>query len=276
MPSPNIDGANFVALLSGIGFDGNIRPELLIFSLIIFCITFSFFRVKNNLENKELVFIFLCILGFSLKFITNPSINHIGWIFILLAIYFLLLEDLLNKYRLEKLLFVSACIAMLIITLPVYFNSNYFNKYKNVDYIKPEFSTLFKIDSVLSNKLKSSSDFDNYNYCIISKQDDAIAIYNNNNITSKISNLSTNINHYIDINKILKLYSSCDYLLIDKDLLRNDEIDFIKLYLYNRDERLNRFISGYFHDFNKMQFIVKSSISSRKLIKSNDYFELYR
>lgn len=272
----DIQGSNFLALMLGIGFDSSFKPQLFLYIIILMGLILTAYK-NVKVSNKNIILLLLLsILGFSFKYLINQGINHIGWIFILIAIFYSAVPEVDKKV--VVLMYVIP--SLILLSVSAYgLKYNYFLKeYKYINYaIYPEFSKFFKIDERIWRKYKSIENYKSKNTCIVSKQDEFMSILSEKNITSNLPNLSTNINHYIDVNIALKNYTKCEIIIIDKEIYDFNTERFLIINAYNTSNiRLNNYINSYLIDVNKIRFFANKIIENRNLVDENLFFYIYK
>ena len=277
---PEITGANFLAIISGVGFSSGISVDYVLWSMLTITILFIiyFSNKLKEISNGDL-FLAICLVVFSIKFVSNPGINHVGPLFLLLYI----LTFNLNKknilpahlYLNGSLIFISSI--MLIGNIPVLMSSNFTKKYDIASYETSKISQFFYLDSGL--KLKGEQLIEltkEVKYCLISQQDDFYQIYTGKHLTGKMPNLSTNINYPIDLDYVKEGFVTCKYIVVDKELLSNDSEKYLIKSLYNRDKRLDQYISAYLYDRERLKYAIPLLTKNVKFINENKDFVLFK
>lgn len=276
---PDLLGANFTALVLGVGFGG-------IFSLsfaawIVFLISLIYSSKQINMLDKHAassIFVLSLIILLSVKFITNPSPNHIGFLFLLGGIY-VTTVPLRDKKIFTQLQFVYFAVSgFIIISGVTRINDQRFNFKADVQYTSPHFSNIFKMDKRLIENIDSGGILeyiDIGNVCVIAPNDDFLSIYFDKNITSSFPNFSTNINAPNDVRRALVASKQCSKLIVDKVYLSDAQERFVVSHMYNKSMGLNIVANGYFQNKNRMNQFVSKMIQNRKITGSTRSYSIY-
>ena len=275
IPSAHVNGANFIALLSGVGYDASPKPDsILVFSLLLYLF---FYFVYHSVNNKPILFILLLLGLFSVKYVTNTSINHFGPLFLYVFLVIYLLKK--ANYCTEKYSIYFPCFCTLIMLCLAAPNLKYLymeQKFKRIEYKSNHISHRFFIDKSLLNLGTSLINLNLNDHCIIAQQDDFLKIFTQQYLTSNLPNLSTNINFPVDAYKALQNYKGCKYIVIENSLLNNALDDFLLGYIYNRDDNMNKYILGYINERSKLKNYIRMATSNRLYAFSNREFTVYQ
>lgn len=275
--SQHIEGANVLALLLGVGFGGFSSVVQLVWPalicLTVYCVYSS--QADRRLD-KGLLFATTFLILASVKYITNPSPNHISFLFIVLAgiVYRLKLlgsgyANVLGRY------FVGFGFSIVLLGLKNFGTQSY-NTDLAFEYVEAPFSKIFNVEKSLVNSANEIKAYVNDDgFCVIAQNDDFYSVFYNKKITSFLPNFSTNINSIVDVQKGLTALEDCTTVFVSKNLLGNDETDYVITNLYNLDPMLNKFVSGYLHNVHKLKYLAREYVAGRHADGETKLFFIY-
>ena len=274
------ENTNFLALILGVGYDSSLRINALLWMLFQFVfIVFIHYKIGLKKILPSSFFIYLLIIIFAFKYITHSHINHLGP---LILLQFILIDDLLTKYRLGnvahkvKLLTLTFFISLIVTQYSNLTSIAFKSQYNNVTYIENKESKFFMFDEDLISKFRALKQFSNYDFALISNQDDFLGVLSQKVLTKSMPNLSTNLNTTHDFRKAYALYEHEKYILIDNSILDGRVVEILITSFYNRDSRLNDYIRDYARNVKILDYLAKKLILNRSIVNSNEYFTLYK
>jgi hypothetical protein len=276
--NPGMMGANYLSLITGIGFGSSVNITFL-FSISFICY-FLYLYYNNNTMIKTNDYVFLLYimqLVFLVKFITNPVINHLGpmLLFFTLCIDKTYFHDsrILNKVHVTIYTFL---IILCFLSLYGFSRFNYTREFINVNYNSSHISNIFLIDTDLLQKGEDLSGVFSENDFVISRQDDFLRIYLNKKITGPFPNVSTNINTHYDISTLASEIKKYKRVLIDKELLNSDDsIKSLRENFYNFNKTMNDHINSYIMINNLYKEMLNIVIYDRVVVMETNKFVIY-
>ena len=279
VPQESSATSSLLTVLAGVG----INPRLSIVSLIWFAMLAYLFWIVNRLYGKkkwdvQIIFWTSLLLLFSVKVAWAGSANHIGG---LLLIYAMVMTGLNNNSgggdTSLKITWLSiAAAGMLALTIPSVSYLKYFDQTQGVSYLKTNWSNKFKFSDYLVRKDEAFKKYASVtSYSLLSTQDDFLQMVNQVHQTGKYHNYSTQINFPTDALKIVGDIKKRDFILVDNNILNLDNVDFLKLKLYNKDKILNDYIKGYIVEIQKFNYLL-SNLDLKEVVSRDEFFTLYR
>lgn len=274
---PMVEGANFIAIFLGIGFSDNVGPEFYVWVTFLIWIFYSIYKdsVKDRLNRYEFFLLSVTVL-YSVKYVTNPSANHLALLLLIVSFYVASAVKKKVTYA-NKLVafFIVMLLFMITSGIPVLLNQKFNLKY-NVEYKDAWFSKIFKVDKGLAINGDSLRNLVDEKTCLISEHDDFLQIYLKKNLTGSLPNLSTNINNLADVKRALLIYRNCQNIVVDKSLINNDGEKFMIKKLYNLDSRLNKFLSGHMHSREYLKYFTEEALLNKSVVSENEHFVQYK
>lgn len=273
--SEALHGTNFLSLIGGVGFDSSSGIPLAI--TLFYSIYLAACLQKKYFVFDDSTFMQLVLICFMIvKFITNPSPNHLGPMIFLLSLsisnaVFLNLEFRRKVYVTTYLYFIG----MAIISTSGLFRINFTQEMQGLKYSIAHFTNAFHVDRNLLNKGLELSSIYRTNDFVISRQDDFLRIYLNSRLTGSYPNLSTNLNTPKDISEYKNEINQSKRLIVDNSIANKAITDRLYSEYYNIDRKLNDHIKAYAEIDKKYNTLLLSVLRNRVATNRTEHFTVY-
>ena len=276
--SSGVEGANLKALLSGFGTPNGMSPTLIMWVMMhAFVLKLL---IQSRTTQASTIFLYLFFIFLNVKYVTNLSANHIGFLVLLVA---LLIRPLLSESYGLSLKVLRSLIALIVLVILLestqgLYYLKYVNPYSTRNYESAGFTSLFQVDKALKSKASAFEPFAKLQPFLLSQNDDFIQVYFDMNLTFGFQNVSTNINTSMDLEKFRKLFDAAvsPFVLVDNDLLDDHQVHFLLKDFYNQDNRLNKSILGYVHDRQGLVGLWASLRPGLERVGGNNHFTLFK
>lgn len=224
---------NYPAYFAGLGRTDNLSVLMYLFFVAFVLISIHLILNQKKI-NEKIIVIYFISLFLLFKVVWIGSFNHIAALFFILALLYDPLKNTIlaksNKINFNPQFkkYTNPFIQLLI--LLVFFfgvinllKMNFSHQNDLVTYVKnPNISSMFSMDIHYSNKLNNFASIYQNKDIVISPIDNALSLRVENNVTNPYPDLSTNINGYHDIFRIVKYFESTKPNFIFDKVLNGD------------------------------------------------------
>ncbi len=229
----NSIGTNYLGYLSGGGI-GGFGIITYLFIMAIGIISFYLFCGHRNIIKSGrggVIVASSIVFLLSAKVAWIGSANHIGPLFLLLAIIYSRLNTTANTkiigYKLKlNYIFHGIYVVALVLAFLSWHDFKYNSKFTGVDYVQNKLSVIFKIPKALDEKLKSVDEVYRDGNLVLSPIDNAISLYLGRQISRPYPDVSTNINTFLDFSRVYKSYVTKikGEIIVDRAIIENSAV----------------------------------------------------
>jgi hypothetical protein len=248
---------SLLASLTGTGMDGSMGAIAYLYLVSLFSLSYLLFRIfKQENVPKELFLLFLIVLLFSFKVLWQGSGNHVGPLFLFMALIVAIISKSNFKavsgyYEFFRFHYLISTLILSISIFNIAYYSGPNSKHDAVNYADSNFTKLFNVDLNVVNKIKNFESIFNTGDFLLSQNDDLLSVATGKLLTKPFQNVSTNNNYKVDESLIYQHLLESRRVVVDKSILSDTEIKLVGKNFIGINALTDSYIFGFLFDKSK-------------------------